>query len=404
MSAGLPLDGIRVMDFGQAVATPFAAQWLGVMGAEVIRVESNLRLRNREWPPFADDIPGVNRAGLFNLYQGNKLGCTLNLRTEKGRQIVRDLVSISDVVAENFSTGTMEKLGLGYQDLVALRPDIIMLSMSALGRSGPMRHFVGFHSAVLMFSGLADITGYPEGHPRILGSVFPDPVSAMYAVYALLGALYGRARTGRGQFIDVAMTEAMLTLMPEAIADYTLNGRLPQRVGNRDPVKAPHGVYRCKDEDTWIAISVGSDAEWEALCRVTGNPSWGLDPRFSDALARWQYQDDLDALVEGWTRQMGSAEAMVQLQEAGVTAGRSLTTADLLEDPHLRERGFIVEVDHPEVGRRPMGSVPWKISDIPPIEHRYAPLLGEHNQYILCELLGLSPGHVERLVEEKVVY
>ena len=403
VTSGLPLQGVRVIDFGQAVAVPFATQWLALMGAEVIVVESHHRLGNRVWPPFADDVQGLNRSGLFNLYQGNKLSCTLNLRTEGGREIARALVRIADAVTENYSTGTMERLGLGYREVVKLRPDLIMLSMSAVGRSGPMKNFVGFHSAVLMMSGLAALTGYPGGHPRIMGSVFPDPVSGMYAVFAVLGALYRRSKTGLGQYVEVAMTEAMMALMPEAIFDYTLNNREPERVGNRDPAKAPHDVYRCRGEDAWIAISVGSDEQWAAMCDAMGHEEWRRDPRFADALARWGHREELNALVQTWTAERTPREATCRLQAAGVPAGPSFTTADLLEDPHLRERGFVVEVDHPEVGRRLMGTVPWKTSDLPPVEHRHAPLLGEHNHYVLCELLGLSPREVERLIEAGVV-
>ena len=392
------------MDLGQAVAVPFAAQCLGQMGAEVIRVESNARLGNRVWPPFADDVEGVNRSGLFNQYHGNKLSCTVNLRTEAGRDIVRSLVPLVDVVAENYSTGTMERLGFGYQDLTRLRPDIIMLSMSAAGRTGPLKDFVGFHSSVLMFSGLAAITGYPGGHPRIAGSVFPDPISGMYAIFAVLGALYRRRRTGLGKFIDLAMTEAMMSLMPEAVIDYTLNSRRPERSGNADPAKAPHGVYRCKGEDAWIAISVDSDERWGALCDIMGRPEWTEDARFSSAISRQRNREELDMMVQELTRERDASELMRQLQDAGVPAGVSQTTADLLEDPHLRERDFFVEIDHPEVGRRVKGNVPWKISGLPAVDHRHAPLLGQDNHYVLCELLGLPEAAVNRLVEEKVVH
>ena len=404
MSKRLPLEGIRVIDFGQAVATPFATLWMALMGAEVIFVESHNRPFNRSWPPFADDVRGVNRSGLFNLLHINKLSCTVNLRTDEGREIVRSLVGISDIVAENYSTGTMERLGLGYQDLVRLRPDIIVLSVSALGRSGPMKDFVGFHSAVLMFSGLASITGYPNGHPRIMGSVFPDPISGMYGVFAVLGALYGRSKTGQGEYVEVAMTEAMMTLMPEAIIDYTLNDREPRRVGNSHRVKAPHGVYRCSGEDGWTAISIDSDDQWNALCDAAGHPEWSYDPRFASSLARWQHQDELDSLVQGWTREHAPLEVMHVLQSAAVPAGPSLTTADILKDPHLRERGFVVEVDHLEVGTRPTATVPWKITDLPPVEHRHAPLIGQHNHYVLCELLGLPTKRVEQLTKDGVVY
>ena len=404
MSGCLPLSGIRVIDFGQAVAVPSATQCLALMGAEVILVESHQRLASRGRPPFADNEPGLNRSGHFNFYHVGKYSCTVNLRTEAGREIVRELVSVSDLVTENYSTGTMDRFGLGYKDLVKLRPDIIVLSMSAAGRTGPMKDFVGYHSAVLMLSGLAAILGYPQGHPRVMGSVFPDPVSGMYAVFAVLCALHRRSKTGLGQYIDLAMTEAMMTLMPEAIIDYTLNGREGQRRGNQDPLKSPHGVYRCKGAEAWVAISVGSEDQWNALCSAVGRKEWSSDPRFSDALVRWQHQQELDALIQEWTRERTSREVTQLLQQQGVPAGPSFTTADLIEDPHLRQRGFIVEVDHQEVGRRPMGSVPWKITELPNLDYRPAPLIGHDNQHVVCELLGRSHKELQRLAGEGVIH
>ena len=399
----LPLEGVRVLDLGQIVAMPFTTQWLAFMGAQVICVESRQRPVNRMRPPFADGTPGVNRSGAFNLLNMSKLSLTVNLREEAGLQIIRDLVRQSDVVTENFSTGTMEKLGLGYQQLVPLRPDFIMLSTSAAGRTGPMKDFVGFHGAVLMLSGMASITGYPGGHPRGLGSYFPDPLSGIYGVYALLLALYQRSRTGQGCYIDVAMTEAMMSMMPEPIIDSTMNARQPERAGNRDRVKAPHGVYRCQGDDAWVAISVSSEAEWGALCEATRHPEWREDPRFSDEESRWRHQDELDPLIQLWTSQRDPREATRLLQGARVPAGPSLNTLELLHDPHLRERGFTLQVDHPETGRRPAWGTPWQISDLPPERTSHAPLFGEHNHFVLCNLLGLLPSQVEALVERGVV-
>ena len=399
----LPLNGLRVVDFGHIVAMPFASQWLAFMGAQVICIESRQRPVNRMRPPYADGNPGVNRSGAFNLLNMSKLSLTVNLREEAGRQIVQDLVRQSDVVTENFSTGTMEKLGLGYRELVRLRPDLVMLSVSAAGRTGPMKDFVGFHAAVLMLSGMASITGYSGGHPRGLGSYFPDPLSGMYGVYALLLALYHRRKTGEGGYIDVAMTEAMMSIMPEPIIDYTMNSQQPERAGNMDRIRAPHGVYPCEGVDAWVAISVGSEAEWRALCEVTQHPEWRDDPRFNDEDCRWLHQGELDPLIQLWTRERDPHEITRVLQDAGVPAGPSLNTLQLLDDPHLRERGFVVEVDHPEAGQRLVWGAPWQISDLPPADIRHAPLFGEHNHYILCDLLGLLPAQVEALSDQGVV-
>lgn len=401
---GLPLEGIRVVDVGVSVAVPFATMWLARMGAEVICLESRRHITQRLWPPFADGLRGENRAGTFNLLHSGKMSCTLDLGKPRGRELAEAIIRVSDVLVENFSFGTMDKLGLGYHRLMGLSPDLIILSLSAFGRTGPMSRHGGYHSAVLLYSGLAAITGYSGGHPRILGSVFPDPISGAYAVLGILEALYHRSSTGRGRHIDLAMYEAMLTVMPQAIMEHTLNGKDPQRIGNEDPVKAPHGVYPCRDEDTWIAISVGSEEEWSGFCRVTGHHEWRSDNRFASAENRRAHRAELDDRVTEWTRRYTPHDAMRLLQEAGVAAGPSLDAGGLLADPHLLHRGFVMETDHPEVGSRKTVGLPWRIGGIPPPGNQPAPILGQHTERVLCDLLGLSHGEVEGLIEEGVVY
>ena len=399
----LPLRGIRVADFGQIVAMPYTAQVLAWLGAEVILVESRQRLTTRAWPPFAEAVPGVNRSGGFNSINNGKLGCTINLREPKGVELARRIVSISDVVAENYSTGTMEKMGLGYDTVRRLRPDVIYMSLGAFGRTGPMKDLAGFHSVINLFSGLAAVTGHPGAHPRILGGIFPDCLSGCYCILALLESLYHRGKTGEGQYIDVAMTEALATLIPEAVMDYTLNGREAERVGNRDKVKAPHNVYRCKGEQKWVAISVVNDAELEALGKAAAHPEWARDPRFARAADRWENQGELDPLIESWTLEREPWEVTAALQEAGVAAAPVLDSGELLKDPHLLDRGFVTWVDHPETGRRPVGTLSWSINGERPSGFRPAPQLGEHNDYVFGELLNLPEDEVQRLMEAGVI-
>lgn len=386
----LPLDGIRVLDLGQFIAMPFCTQWLAWMGAEVIVVESRRHLTSRGSPPFAPGREGdPDASGYFNLLYGSKKSCTIDMTTETGRGLVRRLAAVSDVMVDNFSTGVLEKLGLNYEAIRPLNPALVMVSCGAFGRTGPMRHAMGFHSAVNLFSGVADVTGYPDGPPRILGGVLPDPLGGMYSVFAILAALHHRRRTGEGQFIDLAMYETMLPLIPEAVIDLTLNAVEPVRIGNRDRVAAPHGVYRCREADTWVAVSVGSDAEWRTFCAAAGHPEWGSDPRFADTAARHANAGALDALVEGWTRGRTPGEATEILQRAGVTAGPVLRSDQLLADPQLRARGLVVENDHPKGGRRPQLGVPWRMDSVG-VDYRRAPLLGEHTREVLTKLLGLS--------------
>ena len=401
--ADLPLAGIRVADFGQVVAIPFTGQVLAWLGAEVIVIETSQRLHSRGLPPFADGIYGVNRSGVFNLVNSDKLSCTLDLSKQEGVELAKSLISTSDVIMENSSTGAMEKLGLGYKAVQQLKPDIVYLSLGAFGRTGPMKDFIGFHSVINTFSGLAAVTGYPGGHPRITGGIFPDPLSGCYCVLALLEALYHRSRTGEGQYIEVSMTEALTTLIPEAVLDYSMNGREAERMGNRDKTKAPHNVYRCKGDQKWVAISVATDVQWEALCQVVGHPEWSTDPDFSDATSRWKHQEALDPLIEAWTQEQEHYEVMASLQNVGVAAIPVLDSGELLRDPHLVARGFVAWPDHPEIGRRPMGTMSWSMDGTRPGEYRRAPLLGEHNDYVLRKLLGLSPREIRRLTESGVV-
>ena len=400
----LPLEGIRVVDMGVSVVAPFITQWLAYMGAEVIALESRKRAYNRTWPPFADAVPGFNRAGTFNFLYGSKLSCTLDLNDSRGVELAKEIILLSDVLVENLSYGSMNRLGLSYDDLLHSRPDLLILSISAFGRTGPMKGYVGYHSAVLLYSGLAAITGYEGDHPRILGSVYPDPLSGSFGVLALLEALYHRANTGQGQHIDLAMHEAMMNVIPGPIIEYTLNRHDSTRLGNQDPVKVPHNVYPCGEEDTWVAISVGAEEEWQALCEAMDHKELATDPGFLDAPSRRANINELDTLIGQWTVQHSAYQVMEMLQHRGVPTGPSLDAKGILSDPHLKERGFVVETEHPEVGRRDTVGVPWQISDTPEESYGPAPLIGQHTEYVLCEMLGLSRSEAERLTEEKVAY
>lgn len=398
-----PLKGIRVADFGQIVAMPFTAQILGWLGAEVILVETKHRLTTRAWPPFAEAEPGVNRSGGFNTINNTKLGCTLNLREPQGMELAKSLISISDIVAENYSTGIMERMGIGYQDMQCLRPDIIYLSLGAFGRTGPMKDLAGFHSVINLFSGLAAVTGHTGSHPRILGGIFPDPFSGCYCVLSILEALYHRANTGEGQYIEVAMTEALATLLPEAVMEYSLSGKEAERVGNKHKDKSPHDIFRCKGNQRWVAISVDCSSQWQTLCRVMEHPEWSQDPRFADDDNRRKNQDQLNPLIEAWTLSKTPEEVASLLQSAGVAATPVMDSNEVLADPHMIERGFVTQVEHQETGSRSMGTVSWAIDGERPSNFRPAPLLGEHNQYVFCDLLGLSEEEVNGLVESGVI-
>ena len=399
----LPLDGVRVLDLGQFIAMPFCALWLAWLGAEVIVVESRRRMTSRTAPPFVPGMEGnPDASGYFNQICSTKKSCTLDMTTAAGRDIVRRLAGKVDVMIDNYSTGVLEKLGLGYDMVGKLNPALIMVSCGAFGRSGPIKNARGLHSAVNLFSGVADVTGYVDGEPRILGGVLPDPLSGTYGMFAIMAALHHRGRTGQGQFVDLAMYEAMMTLIPEAVIDLTLNDADPQRAGNRDRQKAPHGIYPCRETDTWVAISVEDSRDWNAFCQAAGHGEWLGDARFGDAGSRLAHVGALDAAVEGWTRQVSVGEAVDKLQAAGVAAGPVLRCDELLDDAQLQANGSVVTIDHPTAGPHRQLGLPWRMDSLG-VEYRRAPLLGEHTHEILTGLLGIDEADYARLEADGVL-
>ncbi len=402
----LPLAGIRVLDFGWVYAMPHCTQWLAAMGAEVLRVESNGKL---EWCRTmgnhgADGIHGVNRAYSFNALNDSKLGVTLNLREARARELIQELVSISDVVAENFTVGVMARMGLDYENLRKIRPDLVMLSATTLGGTGPERYSTGWGPNIQSYSGMTAVTGYEGGPPLTVGGNWPDFVTGTVMAFAVLAALYHRRRTGQGQHLDLSMAEVVTTMLPEPILEYTVAGRELQRIGNRDPVHAPHNVYACEGHDQWVAIAVTRDEEWTALCDAVGRRNWAEDPRFRTAADRKANEDALDALIAGWTRELEPWEATRVLQAAGVPAGPVLSVFDMFADPHLAARSFMVEMEHPEVGPRTVAGLPVRFGAVPEVRHRHAPLLGEHNGLVFEQMLGVGHETFERLVADRVIY
>ena len=398
-----PLHGIRVADFGQVIAAPVTAQMLGWLGAEVILVETESRFTTRVWPPFGDGEFGINNSGGFNLVNNNKLSCSLDLSRPDALELARGIVSVSDVLVENYATGVLERLGLGYDEVRKLRPDIIYMSLGAFGRSGPFKDLTGFHSVINLFSGLAAVTGYPGTHPRIMGGLIPDAFAGCYCVLAVLEALYHRSRTGEGQFIEVSMTEALSGMIPEAVMEYSLSGQEQPRMGNRDGRNAPHNVFRCIGEEKWVAISVESDEQFKSLSVAAQNPCWADDARFSTVKARLQNQDVLEELLQNWTASLEVAEVVSALQAAGVPAAPVSDSAEVLADPHLNDRGFVAHPEHPVSGKRPVLSIPWATDGRRVQDLRAAPTFGEHNEWVLRELLQVPDEEYQRLLKSGAI-
>jgi benzylsuccinate CoA-transferase BbsF subunit len=390
-----PLAGIRVADFTWAWAGPHGTLLLAMLGAEVIKIESRVRLDHaRMYSLMAGAVHGdVDESPFFNDLNLNKLSLTLNLKTEEARDVARRLVAQSDVVVENMRPGVLRRMGLGYEDLCEVKPDIIMLSSSAVGATGPESTNAGYAPTFAALSGIIDYTGHPDEPPMMLSGSVDLRVGATSA-FAVLAALYHKQRTGEGQYIDLSSTEVMSSMMGDAFLEHSITGRVPQRIGNRDIAMAPHGCYRCKGEPSWISIAVGDDAEWTALQSVIEDPELE-EEAFAGPLERWRNQDRLDEIVERWTRERGAVEAVTLLQRAGVPSLPVHNGVSLAEDPHVRERGILQKVEHPRLGERLVVGPPWKLEGAG--IRRASPLLGESNQYVLGEILGLSQEEIEQL-------
>ncbi|MBI3246559.1 MAG: CoA transferase [Deltaproteobacteria bacterium] len=400
-----PLDGIRVADFCWAWAGPYGALQLAHLGAEVIRIESTTRMcPSRLIPPWADNIQqGYNRSGYFNQYNQGKRSLTLNLKTEEGLNLAKKLVGKSDIVIENFAAGIMDKMGLGYEVLRAIKPDIIMAALSGYGATGPESSYVSYGPPQVALSGMASLTGYDDGIPRQAGFSYGDPNGGVHGAYAIMCALLHRAKTGAGQYIDLSQREACAMLLPEGIMDYVMNKTQPPCNGNRDPYMAPHGVFRCKGDDRWVSLAARDDDEWRRLCTVMGKPALASDPQFATLVARKENEDALEAEVTAWTHERSAEEATQQLQQAGIPSYPSLDGRDLLANPQAEARGFFVEFEHPEVGTRRHLGIPWHMSHTPCEVRRPAPMLGEATEYVLEQIIGLTHEEVAVLREKNVL-
>jgi len=409
------LAGYRVLDFGTAFASPMAAHLLADMGAEVIKIESRTRLDGLRLgrPIVGEDIAGGDRGEwpeyqpVFHGLNRSKLGITVNIKHPEGITLLKRLVRLSDVVIHNFSPGVMDRAGLGYAALCAEKPDLIYVSLPAAGESGPLRDIVTYAPVIAALSGLSALVGYSAAGEDFVGTLqvaFCDAVGALNAVVAILAALHHRQMTGEGQAIEISQWEASLAMLGEGVLDYVMNGRVLSPVGNAHPRMVPHDNYRCAGDDAWVAIAVASEAEWRAFCQTTGHAEWADDPRFADAYRRRRHSAELDVLITTWTGQRTPYEVMEILQAAGVAAMPVMNLEDQFRDPHLRARDIHLESEHPKVGLEFLHGIPWRLSDTPGRIRRPAPLLGEHNQYVFGELLGLPDAEIQRLVEAGAIY
>lgn len=404
-SKGL-LAGLRVADFCWIGAGSYTTKVLGDLGADVIKIESSARLDSlRLAGPYKDGVAGVNRSGYFADRNTSKRGITVDMKHPKALPLMRQLIARSDIVANNFAAGVMEKFGLGPEDCARIRPDLIYLAMSMQGSQGPQRDFRGTGSSIAALTGIQALSGLPDRVPAGTGTNYPDHLpNPCHAAFALLAALRHRRRTGQGQYIDFAQTEPMLALMGPTFLDLTVNGHLQDRRGNDHPWAAPHGVYPCLGDDRWIAITVMDDAQWAALVATMGAPAWAADPRWAAQPARWHGRAALDAQLAAWTAAQEAGPLMARLQAAGVPAGAVQDARDVTRhDPQLAHRGHWVRLPHAEMGETLYNNLPFRLSRAEVRPTRPAPLLGEHTDEVLRDLLGLSADELAALHGEGVL-
>lgn len=395
-----PLAGLRVLELTTAWAGPMAGRVLGFLGAEPIHVESPTRVNswrlNKEVPNpinFPDGVPGgrpYDRAFHFNSQNVNKLSCILDLKTGEGRDIVRRLAAVSDVVICNFRPGTLAKLGLDYETLRQVRPYIIVAELPAFGAEGPMARYAALGPTMEMSTGMSSMIGYPGGQPETTGPSYLDPIGGFNAAAAILTALLHRQRTGEGQYIEVPQVEAAMQLVgPELLAAIE-SGRDPEPNGNRSPYAAPHDAFPAHGDDQWVVIAAETEAEWQALCAVMGLGSLAADPRFATLAARQENIEALTATIADWTRGQDKHAVAARLQAAGVPAAPVQTAQDLARSEYLAHRGFFTVLEHPDAGRHPHPGLPIHLDATPGSQRRAAPRFGADNHRVLRDILGLT--------------
>ena len=418
-----PLENIRVVDLSRVFAMPFAGANLADLGAEVIKVDTCqaqfMETTRTITGPLPDNQPGElwwEQGGTFQTLNRGKRSLTLDLRSEEAQAIVKELVSVSDIVLENFTPRVMARFGLDYALLRAVKPDLIMVSNTGYGHSGPWSDFGAMASALEPTHGTGAFMGYldddgtgelkPGNIPNKVGNSYTDFLATWTALVSIMAALLNRARTGGGTWIDLAMYQAGASFVGEGLLAYSLNGQRTLRIGNRHPSMVPHGCYPCMGDDQWVTIAVRDDADWTAFCRAIDRPDLAHDVRLATVSQRLSLQDELDSIVSQWTEDRTSYEVMQKLQAAGVPAGPVLTAGQALTDPHFRQRGFFEKVVHPpETGLSSKEYIGrgWKFSGSEARIAGPAPLLGEANDYALHEILGLTEARIRSLSDQEIV-
>ena len=403
--AGNALTGVKIADFTWSVAGPLTVKFLADHGAEVIHIESSTRPELlRVLPPFRDRKPGINRSAYNACLNNNKYGLSLDMNHSRAKEILHRLIHWADVVTENFSPGVMGKWGLSYEDLVKIKPDIIMFSTSQMGQTGPRAKVAAYGTQLVSLAGFTYLTGWADRDPTGPYGPYTDTTIPHIGVAAIMTALIHRRRTGKGTYIDISQFETALNFISPILLDYAINHRAATRDGNRCPDSVPHGVYRCRGDDRWCAIAIFSDEEWGRLCQTMGRPELATVPRFGSFQQRRENEDEIDRLISEWTAERPAEEVMCTLQKAGIAAGVAQTGEDLLEnDPQLAHRGFFRKLEHKEIGKHYYETPPFRLSTTPCELMTSGPCMGEHNEYVCKEILGFSDKEYDDLMTDGVL-
>jgi crotonobetainyl-CoA:carnitine CoA-transferase CaiB-like acyl-CoA transferase len=397
------LIGLKVLDFTWIYAGPAATRYLADYGATVIRIESSKRLdATRTVAPFKDGRPGIERSAIYCNLNIGKYDLSLNLARPEAREIVKRLVRWAEVVIENFSPKVMRAWGFDYESLREIKPDLIMLSACLNGQTGPDRMLAGYGTMGACMAGFGELTGWPDRPPAAPFSAYTDFTSPKFITGALLAALDHKRRTGEGQYIDVSQVEAPMHLLTRAVLDYTVNGRIQTRMGNALRDYAPTGVYPCLGNDRWVALAAPTDAVWRSLCSMSGR-GWDRDAHFATGSARLENRAALDDAIGSWTSGFDSGALEEMLQAARVPVHRVSTSADVMADPQLEARGHIVLLDHPQLGAVPVETSRMRFSRTPASAAWPGPEIGQHNNYVLRELLGLVDDEIMKLVSDEAL-
>ena len=399
----LPLAGVRVVDMTWVWAGTFGAMNLAHLGADVIRIESSIRpdLYRRGGVAPEGITASLNTAGMFNQWNQGKRSVAIDLRSDEGIDLVKEFVAQADVLIQNFATGVMDRLGLGWETLREINPRLVMANISGYGQTGPYREYMGYGPATGPLTGISTATGYPGGGPEEMGVAMPDPTAGITACWAVVAALAKREETGLGEHIDVSLWEATGALAVEAWMDYTMNGREPERIGNRDPLMSPHGCFPCAGEDRWVSIACQDEQRWQALCSVVSGLAG--DPKFGTLEDRKTNEDALELLIAAWTQDRDRWDVTRELQALGIAAFPTLDCADIINDEHLNTRGFIERLEHPEVGARPHTGIPWRLANRTNGVRRPAPCLGADTEVLLEEVLGYGAAEIDGLKSRGVL-